>query len=1126
MTIIVNPVIGVTVNSATICADTQATVTATPAIPGIYNYAWTVPAGVANPGNVASFTTTTAGTYTVVLSQTNSFCNSGFDSEVGIPPLGMSYIHESNFPCWDTTATDGMIEVWATGRQGIFSYSGIQFVELNANQVSTLYQDLTVVPGTSASISFAHRGRTTGTDVMQVEIGPVGGPYISLGQFSATPTAWVYNTIPYVFPMNGGTNYTIRFVSVSSGSGFLTYGNFIDAVSVTGLSCPSLPASGTVTVTPLPTVMLTSTVGTDAQTVCQNVAINNITYNVADATGATVSGLPTGVTGSYATGIFSISGTPTATGVFNYTVMTTGGCTPGATISGTIMVTSPPVIVLTSTVGTDNQVVCQNVAINNITYNITDAVGATVVGLPTGVTGTYATGVFSINGTPTVSGIFNYTVTTIGGCSPDATTTGTITVLPVSAIALTSTVAMTTQTVCENVSIVNITYNIANATGATVSGLPVGVTGSYVSGVFTISGTPTVVGTFNYTVTTVGGCTPDAIATGIILVNPIIIPTFTQIAPICLGTVISELPTTSNNGITGVWSPILNNTATTTYTFTPNTGECAISTSMTITITPKPVLTYTVTNPICDGSTLDFVLNSNVPGTTYTWSASNNDLTGFIASGDQTDINQLVQLINPMSTSGSISMVILPSFNGCVGDPTSLTILVKPNPKVNSITQEDDALCSGEMLHMDVTGEPSGLTYNWTAVNINGVLITSGVYSGTTTGAIDLQLATTNPTAVGTIQFEITPVRNGCYGAPVLSDVITVNPIPGSPIGLPHPAICSGEPTSINVSENLHIAGTLLEWEVIASSNVTGFSPTGSALAPISINDILFNSSNVQGFVTYRVTSVLGECEGSYTDITVLVNPLPKPVLTDGHICVNATTGVTYQGYILDTQLSDPNFTYDWFLFNTTTNTYDPIAGASSSTYEAMEPGNYQVIVTNSITNCTGEASADVIEVFPATAFTATVSDAFTDNSTITVIVNPIGTGNLIYSLDGGSWQQSNVFTGVEAGIHTVVVSDLEGCTDLTLDVTVIDYPKYFTPNGDGIHDTWNITGLNQADAKLYIFDRYGKLIKQISTLNQSQGWDGTYNGAQMPSTDYWFTLDYTENNQQKQFKAHFSLKR
>uniref|UniRef100_UPI0037C14152 T9SS type B sorting domain-containing protein n=1 Tax=Flavobacterium sp. TaxID=239 RepID=UPI0037C14152 len=86
--------------------------------------------------------------------------------------------------------------------------------------------------------------------------------------------------------------------------------------------------------------------------------------------------------------------------------------------------------------------------------------------------------------------------------------------------------------------------------------------------------------------------------------------------------------------------------------------------------------------------------------------------------------------------------------------------------------------------------------------------------------------------------------------------------------------------------------------------------------------------------------------------------------------------------------------------------------------------------------------------------------------------------------------------------------------------------PTYFTPNGDGINDTWNIVGLNQANAKLYIFDRYGKLLKQLSPTDTSQGWDGTYNQQLLPSTDYWFTLDYTENGVAKQFKAHFSLNR
>jgi gliding motility-associated-like protein len=158
-----------------------------------------------------------------------------------------------------------------------------------------------------------------------------------------------------------------------------------------------------------------------------------------------------------------------------------------------------------------------------------------------------------------------------------------------------------------------------------------------------------------------------------------------------------------------------------------------------------------------------------------------------------------------------------------------------------------------------------------------------------------------------------------------------------------------------------------------------------------------------------------------------------------------------------------------------------------------------------------------------------TVTNAFSENQIITVTVT--GYGTYEYSLDDGPRQESNVFENVGLGEHFITVWDTKGgiaisCDPLVINqVQTIDYPHYFTPNGDGIHDTWNISGLqNDFSAKIYIFDRFGKLIKQISP--QSPGWDGTYNGNLMSSTDYWFTVDYSEAAAYKQFKAHFSLKR
>lgn len=139
---------------------------------------------------------------------------------------------------------------------------------------------------------------------------------------------------------------------------------------------------------------------------------------------------------------------------------------------------------------------------------------------------------------------------------------------------------------------------------------------------------------------------------------------------------------------------------------------------------------------------------------------------------------------------------------------------------------------------------------------------------------------------------------------------------------------------------------------------------------------------------------------------------------------------------------------------------------------------------------------------------------------------------------NGPKYTTPNLTTNTTYGVTQSLIS---GCTSaMTLievkvktddcqiipdNTTTFTYPKFFTPNGDGYNDTWNITDLkHQADAQISIFDRYGKLVKQIRPSDD--GWDGTFGGKLLFSSDYWFILDYKEENTSRQFRSHFSLKR
>ena len=243
-------------------------------------------------------------------------------------------------------------------------------------------------------------------------------------------------------------------------------------------------------------------------------------------------------------------------------------------------------------------------------------------------------------------------------------------------------------------------------------------------------------------------------------------------------------------------------------------------------------------------------------------------------------------------------------------------------------------------------------------------------------------------------------------------------------------------------------------------------------------------------------------------------------------ICVDQLNNITYPVEI-KTQLNNTDYTFQWF------NGYNALAGneiigETNTSFTTATVGEYSVVVTNisNAANCSSTFNFSTQNSIVPNTISINPNEliAFGIENTVTAIVTP-PSNDYLYSIDGVYFQESNVFTNIMGGDYTFTVINKFGCGDVSATFKIVDYPNYFTPNGDGHNDTWNIKGTNALDnAIIRIFDRYGKLIKQIDP--NGLGWDGTFNKELLPSTDYWFTIEYTKNNVTKEFKGHFSLLR
>ncbi|MBX2927398.1 MAG: BspA family leucine-rich repeat surface protein [Saprospiraceae bacterium] len=458
--------------------------------------------------------------------------------------------------------------------------------------------------------------------------------------------------------------------------------------------------------------------------------------------------------------------------------------------------------------------------------------------------------------------------------------------------------------------------------------------------------------TTTYTFTPNGGqCATTAMMT--VTVNPNTTPTFTQVSPICAGGSFS-LPTTSNNGITGIWSPAINNTVTTTYTFTPNGGQCATTAMMTVTVNPNTTPTFTQVSPICAGGSFSLPTTSN-NGVTGAWSPA----------------------INNMATT---TYTFTPNGGQCA---TTAMMTVTVNPNTTPTFTQVSPICAGGSFSLP-TSSNNGITGTWSPA--------------------------INNTATTTYTF--TPNGGQCATSAMMTVTVNSLPIATAP-GFPFERCDEGGGTATFPLANANGLISGGAGSVAWYQDAAGFQSIGNPFAYVSASGTVYAVVNN------------GQCNSNPVPVELLV--LPAPVLVCAQQSPVSTPGASDGSATVQISGGTPGYTIAWSGAASGSQN-QPTAGTATIT--GLPAGNYSVTVTDGNTctqscfftinapNC--NLTANATGTNPGCHSAATGSIALTVSG---------GTGMLTYDWNDNTLDGTQNPTGLSAGAYSVTVTDGAGCT-------------------------------------------------------------------------------------------------
>ena len=1009
---IIPPTLTLTPSPAVLCLGASSTLTATA---GFTNYAWS--SGSSGASNTTTVTPAVLGTTTYTVTATNALgctyiATTTVTANTSTIPTFNSvgpYCQGALAPALPTTSINGIMGTWSpalsTTTAGTTTYTFTPNVgQCAVNQtMSIIINSSPLVSATALPSTICSGGSSTlaascssGCTGITYTWSPSAGLSVTTGS-SVTANPGTSQTYTLTGTANGcsGTANVSLIVTPTVVPAFNALGPYcvgsisgtLPTTSNNGINGTWSPTTISTATTGVTTYTFTPNAGQCATVTTMIVAINSSitpTFVVVGpyCSGDAISALPitstNGITGSWSPGINNIL---TTTYTFTPNV---GQCASLTTLTITI---NPIITPIFSAVGP----FCS---------------GAVISALPTtstnGITGSWGPAINNLSTT-------TYTFTpSVGQCA----TTSTMNV------------------VINSSAIPNFVAVGPYCTGATIAALPTtstnGIIGSWSP---VINNTTTTTYTFT---PTVSQCATTITMT--IVIGSSITPVFTSVGPYCSGASISALPTTSTNGITGSWSPAINNIATTTYTFTPNPNQCAVTTTINIVINSLPTANVN-SSSICSGQSTTLTANG---GTSYVWDNS-------------------LGIINPVVVAPNITTtyhVTVTDANNCTSSATSIiTVNTNLTPSITGIAN----ICQGQSTILDAGGPYN--TYLWSTnassqtINVN----TAGNYSVTVTNGVGCS-GTANATVIVNLLPNISagsPQPITCLNAiTIVSASSTSSNINWlwstgvSPLNTNSGSVTNSGTYNITVTDNT--TGCTNNTSVIVSSNITqpnismGVSPTltcalpmGTVSASSTITGVSWlwssgvspnnnSSGTVSSAGTYIVT-VTDQANGcTNTGSLAVTASALLPNLTMG---TSSTINCTSTTAAVSANSNTPGATWFW----TGPGSITP-NNASSGTVNI--PGNYTVVVTNPTSGCT--TSGNIIVLQNNTVPDVSISNPSIISCTTTqinLVANSTISG-LSYFWNGTgivSGASSSVAAVNQAGAYSVIVTNpLNGCTNTT----------------------------------------------------------------------------------------------